>query len=100
MNPSGRDIGDFSDKARNCFSCWATNNLRKVEPFDDLLSQRLLRNDVVWHDVLPPTLFSIIAAPISSKIAGSSMVAGMVPLEQVRQFDAKCVSENGNDDPV
>ena len=24
----------------------------------------------------------------------------MVPLEWVRQFDAKCVSENGNDDPV
>jgi hypothetical protein len=24
----------------------------------------------------------------------------MVPLERVRQFDAKCVSENGNDDPV
>jgi hypothetical protein len=24
----------------------------------------------------------------------------MVPLEQVRQFDAKRVSENGNDDPV
>jgi hypothetical protein len=28
------------------------------------------------------------------------MVAGMVALEQVRQFDAKRVSENGNDDPV
>ena len=28
------------------------------------------------------------------------MVAGMVALEQVRQFDAKHVSENGNDDPV
>jgi len=24
----------------------------------------------------------------------------MAPLEQVRQFDAKGVSENGNDDPV
>ena len=24
----------------------------------------------------------------------------MVPLEWMRQFDAKCVSENGNDDPV
>ena len=24
----------------------------------------------------------------------------MVPLERVRQFDAKYVSENGNDDPV
>jgi hypothetical protein len=47
-----------------------------------------------------PTPFSFIAAPISCKIAGSSMVAGMVPLEQVRQFDAKRVSENGNDDPV
>lgn len=28
------------------------------------------------------------------------MVAGMVPLERVRQFDTKGVSENGNDDPV
>jgi hypothetical protein len=28
------------------------------------------------------------------------MVPGMAPLERVRQFDAKRVSENGNDDPV
>jgi ABC-type Zn2+ transport system substrate-binding protein/surface adhesin len=28
------------------------------------------------------------------------MVAGMVALEQVRQLDAKRVSENGNDDRV
>jgi hypothetical protein len=28
------------------------------------------------------------------------MVAGIVPLKWVRQFDAKRVSENGNDDPV
>jgi hypothetical protein len=30
----------------------------------------------------------------------SPIIAGMVALEQVRQFDAKRVSENGNDDPV